>query len=942
MNHRSIRGAVPQRSPTFRSVGSCELWKWAKNEGRGKVRRPKSFWTGLATVGLLFLAAQQASAVNDFCDFLTASECQVTASHAGLSGSYTIDRTLHIFPTGKLITGGADIDITITPSGDFLMDGGALIDAGVAGSPGGKITVTLDNGNVDLATGSIIRSNGSSGGAIKITTTPSHTANLDGLIESVGTISGVGGNQPPGGGTITIIAGCSLTVSDTGKISSRGADPGADLVHLEACTVIIDGLVESTGAGHVNPSNPANHCNLTPAAHDPTSAGHSQFFTGCVEIWSGTTVLIDSTGTHKGEVNANIGFTGGTAGRGWIDIYANGDITIKDGTGNNRNAQVPPNGPGTYATTFAVHSNGGILQNTDDGGLITIKSLFGNVVAQGILPSTLGDAIQADALSAGSNGGNIYVEAFNDVTLTTARIYARGDFVATGGFGDGGFEGTVARPIRAYTGAVSWTSGIGDVRPIGGAVPLANYGQINLEACTSPINTAGATFPTNGAVGPPFPTKTAPVCGGGPVKDTPGALPMATCLADFCSSTGSKCGKKFDDLNGNGMEDGGEPGIGNWPINLLTTGNVILTTITTNPDGTYCFPTLQPGTYRVCEGPPPAGFSGYVQTFPKSGVVHPGETVINTCPGPRVWGYQFTVTSNESFTGDDFGNHLSQCPEDSSVTPTKTVDPSQPQAGKNYQTLQAAYDAAANTGEIIGMFGNTVENVNLGGTKSMKITQCTLASITAANNALPVWNITSTGKLTIQGPDSVGGTIGWWIHNASGGPHTLKSVRANGASQDGILVASNGNSVTWNDASGNGSGAATDAGVRATGNSNTLKGGDTGPNNGDGIQLAGNSNNLSGATADSNTANGIVASGNSNTIKGNRASLNTLDGYKNAAGTSNNYSGNSSNTGGKENGGAEYRFITAGVNGGSNRADGTNVPSAGKCPTFPAAGTVCE
>ena len=884
------------------------------------MRRHKSFWIGLATVGLLFLAAQQARAANDFCDFLTASECQVTMSHAGLSGPYTIDRTLHIFPTGKLITGGADIDITITPSGDFLMDGGALIDAGLAGSTGGKITVTLDDGNVDLATGSIIRSNGSSGGAIKITTTASHTANLDGLIESVGTITGVGGNQPPGGGTITIIAGCSLTVSDTGKVSSRGADPGADLVHLEACTVIIDGLVESTGSGHVNPTNPPNHCNLTPAAHDPTSAGHSQFFTGCVEIWSGTTVLIDSTGTHKGEVNANIGFTGGTAGRGWIDIYANGDITIKDGTGNNRNAQVPPNGPGTYATTFAVHSNGGISQNTDDGGLITIKSLGGNVVAAS------GDAIQADAISGGSNGGNIYVEAFTDV-LFTANLYARGDFAASGGFGHGGFEGTAASPIRAYNGKVSWTSGIGDVRPTGtlASLPAANRGEINLEYCTT-VTTAGASFPLTGAPS----TFPAPImnCGGGPVKDTPGALPVASCLADFCSSTGSKCGKKFDDLNGNGMEDGGEPGIGNWPINLLTTGNVILTTITTNPDGTYCFPTLQPGTYRVCEGPPPAGFSGYVQTFPKSGVVHPGETVINTCPGPRVWGYQFTVISNESFTGDDFGNHLSQCPEDSSVTPTKTVDPSQPQAGKNYQTLQAAYDAAANTGEIIGMFGNTVENVNLGGTKSMKITQCTLARITAANNALPVWNITSTGKLTIQGPDSVGGTIGWLIANPSGGPHTLKSVRANGASIWGIRINSDKNSVSWNDVSGNGP----PGGILVVGNSNILKGGTTGPNTGDGIKVTGDSNTVSGASADGNSGNGIVVSGNSNQIKSNKASLNTGDGFQNAGGTSNKYSGNSSNTGGKENVGAEYRFVTAGVNGGSNRADGTNVPSRGEVP----------
>ena len=68
------------------------------------------------------------------------------------------------------------------------------------------------------------------------------------------------------------------------------------------------------------------------------------------------------------------------------------------------------------------------------------------------------------------------------------------------------------------------------------------------------------------------------------------------------------------------------------------------------------------------------------------------------------------------------------------------------------------------------MFGNTIENVTLGGAKTLKITQCTSARITAADSSLPVWNITSTGKLTIVGPDSVGGTIGWLV--AGNGGHT--------------------------------------------------------------------------------------------------------------------------------------------------------------------------
>ena len=825
----------------------------------------------------LMFSAKSALAVNEFCDFVAPTECQVTGPH-NVSGPFTIDRTLHIFGTGSLVTGATGIDITIAPSGNFLMDSGALIDAN-ASPVGGPITVTLADGDVDLATGSIIRSNGPSGGAIKITTTQSHTINIDGTVESVGTLSGVGGNQPPGGGTITIIAGCSLTVSDTGKVSSRGQDPGADLVHLEACVVTIYGLVESTGAGHALPTDPANHCNLEPGAHDP-GLDPSEFFTGCVEIWSGTTVLIDSTGTHKGEVNADVGFAGGNEGRGWIDIYANGNITIRDGAGNDRIALVPPTGPGTYATTFAVHSNGGLIQNTDDGGLITIKSLFADVIAES------GDAIQADATTAGSNGGNVYVEAFNNVTFT-ANLFARGDADATGGFGDGGTLGTALASIRAFNGALNWTSGTGDVRPTGSAIPLANRGEIHLEACTG--TTLGATFPVNGAAVPPFPVVTAG-CGSGPTKATLGALPVATCLADFCVSVASKCGKKFNDADNSGSFTVGDTPIGGWPINLLDTSNNVLASTTTDAvDGTYCFLGLQPGTYRACEGTGPAGF---VQTFPNASLPNPApnspaETVISTCPAPNVWGYEFTLASGDTFTDDDFGNFKPTvtCPEDPNraASLTRTVGQSQFNGGagvpgnpKNYATVQSAYNDAklSVNAEVIGLFTNTNENLLLDGSKSLTITQCTSARVTGVGGvAAPVWDITSTGKLLIIGPDSVGGTVGWRVNG--GGGHTIKALRASGASQYGVLVLSDNNSVSWNEIK------TSPVGLRVEGDFNTLTGGTIQNNTGDGAQLAASANNntFQVSNVQLNGGNGILVAGSTNTIKdGGRIDSNGLSG----------------------------------------------------------------
>jgi hypothetical protein len=170
--------------------------------------------------------------------------------------------------------------------------------------------VALAGGDIDLQPGSTIRSNGCSGGVISITTVAPGNADIDGLVESVGRVTGTGGTQAPGGGPITIKA-CNLTVSDDGVVSSRGSDSGADLVHLEGCVVVINGLVESTGPGHNLANNPANSCSNAPTniprRIPVTRPGKPQNSTGCVEIWSGTTVLIDSTGTHKGEVNAEGG-----------------------------------------------------------------------------------------------------------------------------------------------------------------------------------------------------------------------------------------------------------------------------------------------------------------------------------------------------------------------------------------------------------------------------------------------------------------------------------------------------------------------------------------------------------------------------------------------------------------------------------------------------------
>src|SRR5262249_60451211 len=110
--------------------------------------------------------------------------------------------------------------------GALVMESGREINGSVpttCPNTGRAVAVPLGVGNVEVMAGSAIRSNGCSGGFIRITTGSPGEIGIDGTIESVGNATGAGGTtQLPGGGPITVKAGCGLTVADTGPVSSRG------------------------------------------------------------------------------------------------------------------------------------------------------------------------------------------------------------------------------------------------------------------------------------------------------------------------------------------------------------------------------------------------------------------------------------------------------------------------------------------------------------------------------------------------------------------------------------------------------------------------------------------------------------------------------------------------------------------------------------------------
>jgi uncharacterized repeat protein (TIGR01451 family) len=101
------------------------------------------------------------------------------------------------------------------------------------------------------------------------------------------------------------------------------------------------------------------------------------------------------------------------------------------------------------------------------------------------------------------------------------------------------------------------------------------------------------------------------------------------------------CGTKYEDLNGNGMRDEGEPGIAGWTIQLMRKAWLVcdvgtwepFAQVLTDADGDYCFAGLPPGLYKVAE----EERTGWKQT-----------------DAPET--SEFFVCGDTNLTGLDFGN----------------------------------------------------------------------------------------------------------------------------------------------------------------------------------------------------------------------------------------------------------------------------------------------
>ena len=124
-------------------------------------------------------------------------------------------------------------------------------------------------------------------------------------------------------------------------------------------------------------------------------------------------------------------------------------------------------------------------------------------------------------------------------------------------------------------------------------------------------------------------------------------------------------GTVYEDLNNNGIQDAGEPGIPGVEITLTGTdylGDPVLSTITTDADGNYLFGSLLPGTYTVTETQPAGYADGLDATGSAGGTTTNDQTTDITLGAfTDAVDYDFGEIPPASISGtvvDDFGNPI--------------------------------------------------------------------------------------------------------------------------------------------------------------------------------------------------------------------------------------------------------------------------------------------
>ena len=269
----------------------------------------------------------------------------------------------------------------------------------------------------------------------------------------------------------------------------------------------------------------------------------------------------------------------------------------------------------------------------------------------------------------------------------------------------------------------------------------------------------------------------------------------------------SVSGYKFEDKNGNGLWDAGEPGLSGWTVQLQLKNGTVVNTVTTQADGSYKFTGVYPGNYTVAEvlqsGWKQTAFVGVfqVRTYDITGK-NIGNFKLGTISGMKfndmngngvkdagdngLSGWTINLTGTDTITGT---------PVNLSTVTGTNGDFSFTGLGNGAYTLSEVQQngwvntlapASVNIASGTISTGNNFGNFKLGSISGMKFNDMNGNGVKdAGDNGLSGWTINLTGTDTITGThvnlSTVTGTNGDFSFTGLGnGAYMLSEVQQNG------------------------------------------------------------------------------------------------------------------------------------------------------------------
>ncbi|BDU16637.1 SdrD B-like domain-containing protein [Lysobacter auxotrophicus] len=380
---------------------------------------------------------------------------------------------------------------------------------------------------------------------------------------------------------------------------------------------------------------PAGTFNNAPLAVNPGLVSGAPCTSGCTR---GTGVAGDPLTTDRiSDIDLAVGNGQGTdfnfgenptdvaiSGRVWLDTNDNGVIDSGETgiagiamrlTGINNNGipvlqDVNTDADGNYVFTGLVPGTYTVTETVQPTGTFNGTTVVGTVGGTATDRATTPSSISGIVTTAGVPGTGYNFGEIQPASIAGSVFY---DF-NNDGLINGGEVGiasvTVTLTGTTDTGAAVNTDATTDAN---GAFAFADQrpGTYTLTEPTQPPGTTNGITTPGTINGAPSGTAT-------PVTTTPSAISNIALGAGNASITnlfgeiadGEIAGRVWLDNNNNGAIDTGENGIGGVQIDLagvVSGGGAVARSVTTNPDGTWAFTSLPPGTYAVVEPAQPTG-----------------------------------------------------------------------------------------------------------------------------------------------------------------------------------------------------------------------------------------------------------------------------------------------------------------------------------------------